>query len=335
MPVKISIIICTYNRADILPICLQSLADQTLDKNLFEVIIINNNSTDNTQEITESFSKNQPNFRVVIEPKQGLSHARNRGCFEAIGEYVAYSDDDCKVPKEWLAIATSIIDEQAPDIFGGPYYALYNSPKPEWFKDEYGSHVIGSEEKSLSPGEFLSGGNFFIKRILLRNLDGFNVKLGMTGNTAGYGEETELQIRLRNQHENVVIMYYPQLFVYHLVKKEKMLLKKVIYRKFQNGRYSPHVFEGYVSSKRYKIRKILENMVLFFALFISFPISHFFRDTVRYPFIENYFYEKGVRIFFVMGYLFETMVIIPFSRLKCLFCKSCAENDCDPKIFQN
>ena len=149
MSVIISVIICTYNRAYLLSQCLDSLSNQTLEKHFFEVLIINNNSTDNTQEIAEFISKKEPNFRVILETSQGLSHARNRGWNEAQGLYVGYLDDDCKVPPEWLQTAQSCITTQTPDIFGGPYYACYNSQKPKWFKDEYGSHVSGSEPREL------------------------------------------------------------------------------------------------------------------------------------------------------------------------------------------
>jgi len=313
MPIIISIIICTYNRADILPICLQSLADQTLDKHLFEVIIINNNSTDNTQEIAETFSKNQPNFRVVLESKQGLSHARNRGCFEAIGEYVAYSDDDCKIPKEWLAIARSIIDEQRPDIFGGPYYAFYNSVKPEWYKDEYGSHVQGSEKRALSTQEFLDGGNFFISRILLTTIGGFNPRLGMIGNEFGYGEETELQLKIRSQYPDIQLMYYPQLYVYHLVRKEKMMLKSIIFQRFQNGRDTIQIFKLREKTNFQIFKKVSSSMIHFLILLFIFPYRHIFRDKTCYPFLQNYFYEEGTSIFSSLGFLYEIVVVTLFS----------------------
>jgi glycosyltransferase involved in cell wall biosynthesis len=305
----ISVVICTYNRANLLSQCLHSLGEQTLDNLLFEVLVINNNSTDNTQEIAESFSNISPNLRVIIESKQGLSHARNRGASEAKGKYIAYLDDDCSVPKDWLETAQSIIAHQAPAAFGGPYYAFYLSPKPDWFKDEYGSHVQGAEPKALYPEEFLDGGNFFINRELLLNLGGFNPVLGMTGSTFGYGEETELQLRIRNEYPDSSLMYFPQLFVYHLVRKEKMIITSIIYQSFQRGRSSAYMFMDNNSLKKHESRYIFENVVLLVVLILSFPLRLLCRDRMRYPFVQNYCYEKGVRIFSLMGSLYEMLVI--------------------------
>lgn len=314
----ISVVVCTYNRAGLLSELLRTLVIQTLSPDQYEIIIVDNNSTDATKDLCYStIAENSGlHIRYVSEINQGLSHARNRGWNEAQGLYVGYLDDDCKVPPGWLQIAQSIIADQAPEVFGGPFYAYYNSPKPYWFKDEYGSHVQGSEPKLLPPGEFLDGGNFFINRNLLSKLGGFNTCLGMAGNKIGYGEETELQIRTRNQYPDSVIMYYPQLFVYHLVRREKMIIKSIIHQRFQSGRYSTHIFKDCFLSKKQILGQILGNMIFLVALLIAFPISHIFRDTTRYPFIQNFFYEKGARIFSILGFLYETILIIPLKSIQ-------------------
>ncbi len=79
MKKKISIIICTYNRAELLNETIKSLLNQTVEVSHYEIIIVNNNSTDNTAEIVRGFIDRYNNIRIVLESKQGLSHARNRG----------------------------------------------------------------------------------------------------------------------------------------------------------------------------------------------------------------------------------------------------------------
>ena len=100
--IKISVIVCTYNRAYLLKNCLRSLVDQLVETSTFEVIIVNNNATDDTEEVAKSFTEKYPNFRYIIEPNQGLSNARNRGYKEAKGEYVAYIDDDARAYTDWV-----------------------------------------------------------------------------------------------------------------------------------------------------------------------------------------------------------------------------------------
>src|SRR5690606_27992260 len=122
---KISIIIVTYNRSDLLPGCFDSVVDQAAVQSDYEVIVVNNNSTDDTQKIAEEYAEKYDNFRTVIAEKQGLSHGRNRGYLEAKAEYVAYLDDDAKATRTWVETALKVISELEPEIFGGPIDPFY------------------------------------------------------------------------------------------------------------------------------------------------------------------------------------------------------------------
>ena len=128
----ISVVICTYNRAELLANSLQTLCEQTINKSDYEVLVVDNNSQDSTPNLTESFCRYYPNIRYFLETRQGLSHARNRGWQEAKGLYVAYIDDDCKVPEQWLTIAMKIIDRIAPTAFGAaPSIKSETAPVPD------------------------------------------------------------------------------------------------------------------------------------------------------------------------------------------------------------
>ena len=159
MTIEISVVICTYNRSDILKNVLETVVNQTVDQSFYEVIIVDNCSTDQTESQVRNFSRLNTNIRYVLEKRVGLSHARNRGWKEARGRYVAYTDDDCELPEEWLTIALQIIENVEPDIFGGPYYPYYLSPKADWFKDEYGNWGYGFD--------------FTVDPLPFRNMSGF------------------------------------------------------------------------------------------------------------------------------------------------------------------
>lgn len=221
----ISVVVCTYNRADLLPGCLQSLAGQTLDKSLYEIIVVNNNSTDNTQEIAEDFAGKRPNFRVITETKQGLSHARNRGYIEARGEYVAYIDDDARAYSDWI-IQMLLFIERHPEIavFGGPYDSFSLIDVPNWFPPEYGRLNLGDEERPIIVGhEWITGSNMVFKKDLFSTREGFNIKLGMKGNTISYGEEARFLIDLAS--DGIPIYYVPTMKVKHLIADYKLNLK--------------------------------------------------------------------------------------------------------------
>ena len=99
----LSILICTYNREHFLKQCLDSIIEQTEQTNEkeIEVIIIDNNSSDNTKSLVESYNSSTK-ISYYLENKQGLSHARNAGVQIAKGNYIAFVDDDAIIIKEWL-----------------------------------------------------------------------------------------------------------------------------------------------------------------------------------------------------------------------------------------
>jgi len=237
----VSVVVCTYNRAELLSGCLRSLEHQTAAKELYEVIIVDNNSTDTTKTIVESFRQKNSNFRVVIESRQGLSCARNRGWQEARGRYVAYIDDDARAKPEWCAMIAAFIRKR-PDVagFGGPYLSCYLSAKPKWFKDEYGSWSVHGGERPMGQGEFVRGTNMVFRSDVLPEVGGFDETLGMVGMKVSYGEEPNLQVRLMKQGK--VIYYCPDIVVEHLVTPQKMNVKWMLRTAYKGGSVAPEMF---------------------------------------------------------------------------------------------
>jgi glucosyl-dolichyl phosphate glucuronosyltransferase len=238
----ISIIVCTYNRSEILKESLHSLVDQTVDKALYEVIVVNNNSSDSTQDVAEKFSALHTNFRVVIEKQQGLSHARNRGYKEALTHWVAYIDDDARAFNNWVERILYVIRNFDFDCFGGVYLPWYKYGRPKWFLDRYGSN----QNKIAAIGElpndlYMDGGNCVFKKSLLEQFNGFASNLGMTGKKIAYGEETLLQNRIRK--ENYKIGFDPELLIEHAVVKKKLNVFWFIKSAYANGRDSWDTFE--------------------------------------------------------------------------------------------
>lgn len=303
----ISVVVCTYNRSDLLTIVLESLVQQTLDIHEFEIIVVDNNSTDDTQIVVESFQQRQANVRYICELQQGLSHARNRGWQEALGEYVAYTDDDCKVPEQWLKEAKDVIKRHSPDVFGGPYYAFYNSPKPRWWKDNYKSREHAETARPLTQGEYLSGGNIFFRRQLLKNMNGFDADFGMSGQQIAMGEETDLQKRIRLALVDSLIYYDPKLFVYHLVRAEKMSIAWTAKYRFISGRdsYRTYRYNTPRTGRRYQL-KLLRRTMQTLKLFVSeIAIGLFRRDHQQYPYLQNYLYDYAFGNLTTLGRIYE------------------------------
>lgn len=302
----LSVIVCTYNRADILPICLQSLAEQTLAKSLYEVIVVDNNSTDATQQIAESYAAREENFSLLVEKTQGLSYARNRGWHEARGEYVAYVDDDCQVPPSWGAVAVEVAQAVSPHVFGGPASPFYNFVKPHWFRDAYLLAVdYGDQAKLLNVSEHLAGMNIVFRKKALLEMGGFLPELGMRGKHIGYGEETEMVLRIRKQHQDALVYYEPRLLLYHLARLDKMSLRWNVKRSFADGRYSFRLFgSNYIASLPFE-KVMLEFWREVLRLFYDMCLRVWRRDRVRYPFWQNYFYEIILLRVSRLGTLYE------------------------------
>ena len=270
---------------------LRSLCEQTLAPTSYEVIVVDNNSTDGTRQHIVGIGRQHSHVRYCFEAQQGLSHSRNTGFQAARGLYVAYIDDDCTVPQEWLDIAHQVIVHVAPAIFGGPYRPFYQSLKPRWYLDRYGTYDDGPISHVLDEDHYLSGTNLFIRRSLLEQLGGFNTAVGMAGTRLGYGEETSLQRRVRNEHPHEMIYYEPRLKVSHLVRPEKMRLIWCAKQMFVSGRDWQRVVSDTATKRIHTILSCLRAVRALLELTRSVILGLLGRDRIRYPYIENYLYE--------------------------------------------
>lgn len=180
-PYLFSVIIGTHNRAALLEVALETLCHQSLAPAAYEVIVVDNGSTDETASVVAAFRQRLPNLRYCFEAVPGISVARNHGWRVAQGHYVAFTDDDSRLPAEWLATAQQISQMHAPAAFGGPYFACYEGAKPAWFKDSYGSTKLGDQPRVLTSG-YLPGPNLFSGAICLASPAALTRPLGLWAN---------------------------------------------------------------------------------------------------------------------------------------------------------
>ena len=300
----ISVVVCTYNRSDLLVGALRTLCEQTLDRSCYEVIVVDNNSTDNTRDLTEQFCHCYPNVRYCLETEQGLSHARNRGWREAKGEYVAYIDDDCKVPEQWLTVAKDIIDRFSPGVFGGPAYAFYNTLKPCWFKDSYSSHEPFKDVRILKNEECVEifGMNMCFSRTLLEKVGGFDVRLGMCGEKIAYCEETALILHVSNTMTDELIYYSPKLYVYHLVQEERMTVRWLVRSWFVIGQYSNYCSDLPQLTERLQLLKQIARQLIVIAKNLTHGALR--RNRREYAYFRNYLHERTYQHLFKLGKLY-------------------------------
>lgn len=290
---KISVVVCTYNRAEKLPGCLESLANQRSNKELYEVLVIDNNSKDNTQEVVKKFEKKYSNFKLFFEQTQGLSHARNLGLKEASADHVGFIDDESRVGEGWIEEALKIIHEKKPDIFGGPTYPVFPDGKPEWFKHEYGIRGDMGETGWIEKGLIL-GGNMFCRKSLLKEYGGFDPRLGMKGDEIGYHEETKLVFRALREKKKVY--YSKELAVKDIIPGYKKNLVFFIYQKYKAG------FDGQeLWNEKFESTELPKLLALINQAMDEMNFALLKRDTLQYKYPENYIIERTGGKFFRIG----------------------------------
>jgi glucosyl-dolichyl phosphate glucuronosyltransferase len=232
---KISVIICTYNRSAYISDAMESLYNQTLSKNAYEVIVVNNNSTDNTQQICESFIAlhMDANYSYFNEAKQGASFARNTGAKHAASPLLCFMDDDAVADKDYLERIVNFFDHY-PDAggLGGRIIPKYIPVEPKWMS-HYVSSLVGHFHYSevvtvFAANKYPLESNMIIRKIDFDAINGFSEALpGVVGNLRIGGEGKDFFFRLKELGRT--IYYDPAIRVQHVVETSK-LTREYMYR---------------------------------------------------------------------------------------------------------
>jgi glycosyltransferase involved in cell wall biosynthesis len=235
MPVEISAIICTRNQSTYLRKSLASLLAQSLPKEQFEIITVDNASTDDTKQVITAF-KSSGNINYIHDPFIGLSHARNTGWRNASGQYVAYLDDDAIAAPNWLqSILTGFRTVfPRPASVGGRISPIWETQRPKWLLKEMETYVgiINWSKKPmfLTDGKrYLSGSNVSYRTEILQQSPGFDISLGRKDRVLLSNEEILMQRYLRRR--NLAVWYDPGIHVSHHVKPLCMK-KEWFYRRY-------------------------------------------------------------------------------------------------------
>ncbi len=222
---KITFIICTYNRADYLDDTLQSLLDTELSKYNAELLIIDNNSTDRTPQIVDSYAKDGNPIRYIKETNQGLSFARNRGIEEAHTPCLVFLDDDIRATNQLIPAWSSFFDEH-PDALagGGKIHVQFDDPRPRWMSHFLlpllGHHDLGNSRKLYPKSKYPFGGNMGFRKQVFEQFGNFHTDLGRKGNQLKASEEKELFNRIKKR--DIDIHYLPDAMLYHRVNEQRL-----------------------------------------------------------------------------------------------------------------
>jgi glycosyltransferase involved in cell wall biosynthesis len=225
---KISVVVCTYNRADYIVDAMESLYRQSLDKQQYEVIIVNNNSSDNTAAICETYISEHmgTQFYFLNEPKQGASFARNTGASLSQSPLLCFMDDDAIAAPDYLERIVAFFDQHADaGGLGGRIIPRYIPSEPKWMS-YYVSSLIGNfdyakETVPFKPGKYPLESNMIVRKADFVKVSGFNTALpGVAGTLRIGGEGKEFFFKLQALGNR--IYYDPAICVEHVVEVKKL-----------------------------------------------------------------------------------------------------------------
>ena len=305
---RVSVVVICCNEEKYIEECLFSLASQNYPSYLFEVLIIENGSTDKTKELVKAFIKNYSNMHLIISDVCGIAVNRNRGIFEANYNYVAFIDGDCTAEKEWLSSLEKGFREESNKnnriaAIGGPNIMPKNA---NFFRKALSIAVSNYWGNSGS----LQAAIFKSKRILVEHIPTLNVLYdknkileigGFDERTGNCGEDLELSHRLRWQgydliyDSNAVVRHQWRNTFLSWAKNMKLYGKATMLLVFKNRRFM-------------KVRYLAPIIVLlsaFFSLFssknalLALPFITYFFITLLISFYACFIKKKPKYLIFV------------------------------------
>jgi len=232
---------CTWNRAGLLRQTLDRMTQLVNPAGLeWELVVVNNNCTDSTDQVLASFKTRLP-VRRLVEPRPGLSNARNRAIDEARGRFIIWTDDDVLVDPRWLAAYCEAFERYpTANVFGGRIAPWFAVPPPRWLKQAwprvayaFAALDLGETEIPLSVTQVPFGANFATRTEDVRKAR-FNPALGVRPGSRMGGEDTDLVRRLLNGGSG---WWVPGAKVRHWIPAERQTLRYLYRWHAAYGRY--------------------------------------------------------------------------------------------------
>lgn len=243
----LSIIIPTRNRAELLQKALESLKNQTLNANQFEVLVVDNGSTDNTVEVCQRFQGKLQKFRYFYEDTPGLHIGRHKGYEEACGDILVYIDDDIEALPGWLEAIQDCFSNPQVALVGGNILPSYLETPPEWLSKLWkksrifnGNAIAALSLIQLPEGQYeisplyIWGCNFSVRRNIVKRAGGFHPD-GMPQELIRFRGDGETHISQYILDNNYCCLFDSRASVYHAVTPERMTMDYFERRAFNQG----------------------------------------------------------------------------------------------------
>lgn len=277
----VSIIVCCYNSAKRLPKTLFHLAKQNITKGI-EVIIVDNNSSDDTAEVAKSLWEELNNpfpLRIAFEAQPGLTKAREKGIEVALYDYLIFCDDDNWLDENYAINTMQLFDaDEEIMILGGQGNPVFESDKPFWFENFYQSYAVGKQEVKSGFVSLVYGAGLGIRKTILKNPKFYaipfflNDRVG-TRLSSGGDSETCLRVKLLGGK----IFYSEKLTFYHFLTTNRLTWKYLqnLHIGFSYSFVPLHVYDLVLNGSKLPEFYWLKKSFLYFARTIKYSFLHF------------------------------------------------------------
>ena len=288
---RITVAICTWNRAKLLQQTLAKMVSLHIPRGVtWDLLVVNNNSTDHTESVLTSYLDKLP-LSSVFEPSPGQSYARNRAVHAAQGDLIIWTDDDVLVDSDWLAAYVDAADQwPTAAFFGGPIEPWFEGEAPPWLEQIYSrvenafaARNLGEDPRLLTEGKFPFGANMAIRTKVQRRYL-FDPKLGLRPGSRIVGDETAVFEEMTR--DGLDGRWVPKAKVRHFIPKGRQTIKYL--RSYYHGygqlcAVKENQKEGgrLFGRPRWMWRKAIESEMLFWLKRYCFKPEFWIDDLIQ------------------------------------------------------
>ena len=290
---KLSVIIPTRNRAALLNNALRCIVNQTLAKNVFEVIVVDNGSLDHTKAVVTDFEKLITNLHYIYDPNPGLHIGRHRGLLASNSDILVYADDDIEAFPTWLEAISDTFQDQNVALVGGNNIPKFEASPPSWINEQWNlsgpRKVIaelsildfGEEQTEISP-LYVFGCNFSIRKRILIEAGGFHPD-GMPTELIKYRGDGETSVARYVHKNNYKTVFNPKASVFHIVSKQRLTLAY-----FAQQNYKAAISSSYTAVRENKPTRLFKKRIkIFIKKYLLLK-----NTEIEEAFIKGYIYHQ-------------------------------------------
>jgi len=235
--VRVTVAVITYNRSRFLREALAGIVRQNYPADRWELLVIDNNSTDDTGEVVASFGVSMPAPRHVVETKQGLDHGRNRAIAEAQGDFIVLVDDDILVEPDWLSQLVAPFSSKSAHrigVVGGEVAPVFPDGVPAWLEGSHRPLEFRADPGPLPPGQAPMGANFAFPKWVFMRFGSFDTRLDRQGARLFGGGDSEMIRRIRSV--GLEAWFAPGAKALHQIPSSRLTLRYAMRHAFDSAR---------------------------------------------------------------------------------------------------